>query len=115
MNKILTIALALSFATVTIKTEMRWDPATKLFYSHPAAGNIDPDEYRNLFQKCIEIRETIIEVHRQMNCSASNSDILNQCVHYLTQLKTPTALRLVEDIKKNRVYYPDGSLFGRIF
>lgn len=115
MKKISIIALALSLLAVTIKTEMRWNPATKAIYSYPAAQNIDPVEYVNLFQKCCEINSTIIDLHRKVNSTASSSDIVNQCIYYLKELKTPTALRLAEDIKKNRFCYPDGSLIGTIF
>ncbi len=90
-----------------------YDPAKGTFYTHPMSQGINQGEYRRLVQHCGQISERI----KLVKCGLpfSNQEILEQCIKHLNQVGSPTAKRLIEDLKKNTIFYPDGSVLSTIF
>jgi hypothetical protein len=42
-------------------------------------------------------------------------DIIKRCISYLKPIKRPAAKRLIEDLKQNKICYPDGTFMKKIF
>jgi hypothetical protein len=110
--KKLIVGLVILFSMTTMLAEMMYDPVNDAIYTLPADQNISQDEYRMLIINCIILEANIREAN-QMKLP-SYKEIIKQCKHYLKQIGTPTALRLITDLKKNKIIYPDGSFMRKI-
>ena len=92
---------------------LTYDPVLHTFYTLPANKEINQDEYRMLVIYCIQLQENIRAVNNGIY--PSDKDLLQQMISYLKQVSTPAARRLIEDLKKGKIYYPDGSVMRIIF
>ena len=102
---------------VTISTslfaDIVYDPMTNGYYTIPASPKINPAEYVSLFQACAQI-----EYNMMLNNKGiwqPKKVVLKQISRYLKGVGTFTALRLLADLEKDKVYYPDGSVMKTIF
>lgn len=113
MKRMLLVALALGLMPLFIKSEMRYNPVNGLLYSHPESPEINKVEYLLLLAACVQIENNV----KAANGSkiVSNKELYNQCVFYLKSIGTPTALRLISDMKKNGVYYANGSYMRKLY
>lgn len=107
------IVLLIAVMGINISAEMRYNPINNLLYSHPETPEINQDEYRTLILWCIELEARIIAMNRGL--IVSQKDVLDQCNFYLKAIGTATAHRLMKDLKKNKVYYTNGSFMKEIF
>ncbi len=90
-----------------------YDPVSHTIYTLPIAKDINQREYRMLMQRCWQISERIKVA--KCGLSLSNQEIMDQCINYLNQVGSPTAKRLIEDLKKDTIFYPDGSVLSTMF
>lgn len=109
--KRLLIALLIMMGTKQCVAEMRYNPLNDLVYSHPETPDINQDEYRVLVLGCAQIRTRIVAISGKQ---PSKKEFFNQCSFYLKAVGTPTALRLLKDIRANVVNYADGSFMRKI-
>lgn len=112
MKKLLLSLLVLVPAT-SLFADMRFDPITGRFYSYPVTADINQLEYDNLFSNCVQISNNLKLWTSPLN--PSFKDIFDHCALYLKTINTPTALRLISDIKKNTVHFTNGSYAGTVF
>lgn len=113
MKKVLMIILMAGLITPKIAAELRYNIVTNLYYSHPETSDINQVEYRLLVFACIEIENRIKAVNGVKNPPLG--DYFKQCEIYLKRIGTPTALRLISDLKLNKMYYSDGSFMRKIW
>ena len=95
MKKIFTLIL-ITGAAATLQADIRVDVATGQVFTIPASAKINQCEFHNLFTQC-GIRRIF----------AINSGLMGKEIHkqedaYLSSIGTPTALRLLSDMKKLR-------------
>jgi len=107
MKKLFLMGLFMIIA-VSLQADMVYDPVTDSIYSVPQSPDINPAEYACLFYACGVIKQNIKLGNG--GTDPSFKDLLNQVSIYLKKIGTPTALRLLSDLKKNKVFYPDGSV-----
>ena len=98
----------------SVFADLVYDPTTHVIYCKSKAKNIDQNEYRSLLRHCIQIENNIIVMVKNRKISPKK-DFLNQCISYLRKVGTPTALQLIKDLKRDKVYYPDGSVMNKIY
>ena len=105
-------ALIILSITSPLFAEMRYNPINNLLYSHPETADINQADYRLLIAGCIALEANM----RAMNGGnqPSNNDVLTQCIVLLQAVGTPTALRLIADLKNNTVHYANGSFMKKI-
>ena len=113
MKRLLFLASAITFLTQSMFAQMRYDLVSGRIYSHPEMLNINQAEYLTLFLGCVQIAAHMKEINGGIQPPIKN--ILDQCDFYLKRLGTPTALRLIADLKANAVYYANGSFMDKIF
>lgn len=92
---------------------MVYNPITNMFYSDPQSLDINQSEYILLFVACAEI-EANIKFHNDGKYP-KKKDLLKQVSIFLKKVGTPTALRLLSDLSKDKVFYPDGSVMRNLF
>lgn len=102
---ILLFALQASF----LSADMTYDPIHNLLYSTPWSSDVSQAEYFNLLQWREQYRTQIKNNIKFVGGDASRC-CDKQIFHYLRQIASPAALRLIEDLKKGFILYPDGSL-----
>lgn len=117
MKKLL-LVLVLS-SGINILPKLVYDPVKNEFYTCPIDNKINEDEYISLYFKFLQVIKNIIDVNSQMPIAndweeLSPTEYLAQGFCFLKQVGTPTALRLLEDIKENAVYFPNGEFFKSI-
>ena len=98
---------------VPLWANLTYDPITDIIYSEPQLPDINQADYFYLFRDCVVI-EANIKLCNKGNYPSKN-DALNQLSIYLKRIGTPTALRLMSDLKKNKFFYPDGSVMRHIW
>lgn len=113
MKKLLIIILTTSLLAQNIIAEMRYNPITNLMYSHPEKPNIDQVQYCFLLLACAQIEANMKAMNHGKH--PSKKSLLNQCSVYLKAIGTPTALRLISDLKSNKICYANGSFMKKIF
>ena len=92
---------------------LTYDPVSHAFYTLPMNKDINQEEYRMLVLHCIQLQENIRVINNGIYPSDKN--LLQQMISYLKQVGTPAARRLIEDLKKDKIFYPDGSFMRKIF
>ena len=90
-----------------------YDPMTNGYYTIPASPKINTAEYIFLFQACIQIEYNMMLNNKGIR--QPKKALLKQISRYLKGVGTFTALRLLTDLEKDKVYYPDGSVMKTIF
>ncbi len=111
MKKLLLIALL--SGTSSLDARLVIDPLTKTFWSEPRATNINLVEYYGLFQLCIKIEQNMTVFNNGI--LPAKKYILEQYIYFLKSIGTPTALRLIEDFKENKMYSPNGSVLMNFY
>jgi hypothetical protein len=99
--------------STSLFADIVYDPMTNCYYTIPASPKINPAEYISLFQACVQI-----EYNMMLNNKGiwqSKKVVLKQISRYLKGVGTFTALRLLADLEKDKVYYPDGTVMKNIF
>lgn len=112
MKKLLIIAVIIGCSVLHIGAEMRFNPFNNLIYSHPETSDINQDEYRILLVACIEIEARLITMNGGKRVSKKVA--LDQFNVYLKAVGTSTALRLIADLKSNKIYYSNGRFMKKI-
>lgn len=112
MKKLLLSLLLLVIGT-TLFADMRFDPISGRFFSHPQTSDINQQEYDNLFSQCAKIYNNMLIASAPY--TPSFKDVVDHCSLYLKRINTPTALRLITDINKNTVHYTNGSYLFKVF
>ena len=92
---------------------LTYDPVSHAIYTLPMNKDINQEEYRMLVIHCWQIQENIKVVNSGIY--PSNKDLLEQFISYLNQVGSPAAKRLIEDLKKDKIFYPNGSVMNKIF
>lgn len=115
MNEVIMKKLLLGicfFKVCGLMGNLTYDPVLNTFYTLPVSKEINQDEYRMLVIYCIQLQENI----RAANSGIypPDKDLLQQMINYLKQVNTPAAKRLIEDLKKDKIYYPDGSVMRKL-
>jgi len=113
MKKILIATLMMSLFMEVIVAETRYNPINNLIYSHPETPDINQVEYRLLILACIEIENRMVAINGAIR--PSEKDFFKQCEFYLKSIGSPTALRLIADMKHNKICYVDGSFMKKIY
>ena len=111
MKRMLLAAFAIGLMPLLINSEMRYDPALDLVYSYPEAPDINVQEYVLRIFACLSIGQNM----KRVNLSVSSKEVIKQCIYFLKNIATPTALRLADDLRSNKIYYPDGTYAENIF
>jgi hypothetical protein len=96
-----------------ISADMTYDPVNNTIYSTPFSDEINQLEYWYLVQECMIVVNNMKILNGGIN--PAYKDILKQLEFALKKVKTPTANRLLKDLKKNKVFYPDGSVASKCF
>ena len=104
MKKLLLIAL---LAGAALEARVVYDPAANIMWSEPKAPEISMVEYFGLLTACNTIK---------VNMKASNNgkqpakkNVFEQAIFWLKRVGTPTALRLIQDIEEDKIFYLNGS------
>jgi hypothetical protein len=113
MKKALLLTLFTLFAIQPINAQLRFDPALNIFYSHPRHPSINEIEYVGLFATFIELWNRIEAANAGR--IVPDKEILEQCVAWLKSVGTPTALRLIEDLEDNAIYYENGTFMRKLY
>lgn len=108
--KIILLA-ALGLTPLFVQSQMRFSPIDKIPYSYPESPEVNQCEYLFCLIACAQIENNM----RSFNWRVSNQAIVEQCIYYLKNIGSSTALRLAHDIKDNAAYYANGSYLGPIF
>lgn len=90
-----------------------YDPMTNGYYTIPASPKINLAEYIFLFQACVQIEYNMMLNNKGIR--QPKKVLLKQISRYLKGVGTFTAKRLLADLEKDKVYYPDGSAMKVIF
>lgn len=106
------LPILLFTVTNILFADMTYDPINNEFITTPVLPEIDQNEYGILYRHCIQMQENI--KHYNHGKYPSNKELLKQFSAYLKKVGTATALRLMSDLKKNKIFYPDGTLFRKI-
>lgn len=93
-----------------VRGQIRYDSFNNLFYTHPHSSGINQRHYRILMQKCIDMT-----IRLRTASDVPLHIVMEQCEFYLKSLGTATALRLLEDLKANEIYYQNGTYMGKMF
>lgn len=98
-------------------SDLVFDPVSNQCYTLPLSSDINDDEYIGLFFKAVFVVKNMQEVNDAWNDESvlSAEQCLQQVFAFLRRVGTPTALRLLSDLEKNVILYPDGSVFRRIY
>ena len=107
------MALFLISSSTSLFGDMVYDPATGVIYSKPLSSSINQAEYRLLSLACHQIGMNIKSM--KGGREPSKQELLEQWSFYLKGVGTPTALRLIDDLKKGKVFYPNGSVMQNLF
>lgn len=102
------------FSGINLIPKFVYDPITNQLYTSPASDEINADEYVHLILKLNQIIENIGNFNSKFTNDEevlTPDELLGQCFYFLKQVGTPTALRLLEDLKDNGIYYPNGEYF----
>ncbi len=110
MKKLLILLLTCS-ATLSV-ARMTYDPVTRLVYSLPKSSKVNPVEYNLLVWACIGID---CNMHVPNCYPPTKKESLHQYSIYLKRIGTPTALRLLDDLKKGKLFYANGAVMGDLF
>jgi len=98
---------------VVLSADLVFDPVRNEFYSSPRTTDINEDEYVALILKCYQVKANIQNASK--GYCPDTKHLLKQYFQFLRQIGTSTALRLISDLEKNKIFYPDGSVFHVIF
>jgi hypothetical protein len=100
--------MAFSIAAATpLWANLVYDPVVNAFYSEPQTPDINQAEYFSLLCDCLSITQNIIVLLDGKNLSKKDGE---QIALFLKRIGTPTALRLLSDLKKKTIFYPNGSI-----
>jgi hypothetical protein len=99
--------------STSLFADIVYDPMTNGYYTIPASPKINTAEYIFLFQACAQIENNMILNNKGIR--QPKKVVLKQISRYLKGVGTFTALRLLADLEKDKVYYPDGSVMKTIF
>lgn len=115
MKKLLitTLIIGLIASTPRIIAEMRYNPLNNILYSYPETPDINQNEYLMLLFGCAQIEARLMAMNNGKQ--ASRKTLFDQCSVYLNAIGTPTALRLIGDLKSNKIHYANGSFMKKIF
>lgn len=115
MKKLLFIMSILS-ATYSFP-ELIFDPVSNNYYTYPLDPKINGNEYAGLLLNVLQIGDNILNADEAFDDEneVKPEEILNQIFVYLKSVGTPTALRLLHDLRKNIILYPNGAVFRKIF
>lgn len=108
MKKLLISILMISSISMPLLADMVYDPARNLFMTKPESPAINQGAYAALILGCHGIATNIMSLNN--NQTPEKAVLLAQYTHYLKRIGTPTALRLIEDLRKDELFYPDGSV-----
>ena len=109
MKRIVLPMLSL-FSVGLLYGDMKYDPATDTFFSLPRTKEVDQHEYERLVYSYKEMFVTTFGIARVIADEANNGQSITQqeknafrewFIRYLKNIGTPTALRLIQDIRKN--------------
>jgi len=100
--------ILLLFSSSIILSDMIYDPLQNIIYSSPLSSNIDQSKYVLLLHMCTQINDNMAKMNNGIYPSYNNFMI--QTEHALKTIGTPTALRLLADLKKGKIFYPNGSV-----
>ncbi len=103
MNKRL-LSMLLMFPMYSLYAPMVYDPVSNTIYSTPQTPDINLAEYYSLLEGCliVDFRTTAVTGNLKAN--------KKQILRYLKSIGTPTAKRLIKDLKMGAIYFPDGSV-----
>ncbi len=96
-----------------LNAEMRYDPVQNVLYSHPQDSSINHVEYVGLIVACIELSNRLVAMNNGRQIPIKED--LEQAYVYLKSVGTPTALRLIKDLKANAIYYKNGAFMRKIY
>lgn len=113
MKRLLITLLTMNLLAQNMFAETRYNPINNLIYSHPETSDINQFEYRLLILACIGIENRMIAINGKNRPSVK--DFFKQCELYLKRIGSPTALRLIADMKHNKICYADGSFMKKIY
>lgn len=113
MKRLFIMILMLGYIAQNMIAEIRYNPINDMWYTYPESPDINPQEYIMLLLGCIGIKDRMMRINGGIQ--PHSKDILNQYSVYLLSVGTPTALRLMADLKSNTINYADGSFMKKIF
>lgn len=109
MNKFL-ITTIISSVVPHLSADMVYDPVNNTIYSTPQNSSINNREYVVLLIECGIIVSRIRNNDMWYGQKTSEQNILRQIFSHLQKIGTPTALRLLTDLQRDCLFYPDGSI-----
>lgn len=102
-NSILAFTLLLSSIIIA---DMIYDPVLDIIYS--SNSKINQNQYRLLLACCIELDQ---KLRVQGIVGQQNFD---QVLDMLKRIDTAESIQLMKDLKKKKIFFPDGSLYRDI-
>lgn len=93
--------------------EMRFNPLNNRYYSYPETPDISQHEYVMLLIDCATIKKRIIAANGEIEPDFQL--IIDQYIVYLTAVGTPTALRLIADLKRNAIFLSNGTFLRKFW
>ncbi len=97
----------------SLLADLIFDPITNKCYSSPVSPEINRQEYAGFWLSCIQIISNMI--YLSDGIPVTKKEIMQQISQYLQKNGSPTALRLLADLQKGKIFYPDGSVAREIF
>lgn len=101
MKKLLIAVLWIGLTVVSLSAELRYDAVGNYFYSFPKTADVNISEYNILVVQCGIIINRIDALLIAAGKKGNTKIYSKQVFEYLKQIGTPTALRLLKDLKKN--------------
>jgi len=105
--KLFICALCIMIGSQNIVADMIYDPVRNLVYSNSKESNINQDEYRYLLGLCLQLEQRLLH-------HVPSKQNFKQVLAMLEQVQTPTARQLIKDLKKKKIFFPDGSVYKKL-
>jgi len=89
-----------------VLAEVTWDLVNNTIYSTPMTPDINQAEWLRLFGCCVKIEQSMKEINEDVD----SYQTIKQMIFFLNGIGSLTAKRLIADLEKNTVMYPDGTV-----